>query len=150
MVAHILSDTWQGGDGLGGCPTDQELNARRAPSFPTGQAAGRFVLTRRQSIHDQVHMAYSCAASTHTSSSGSEWQLDPITALGTAGAVLGVIDVLSKTIGAVSQIREQWKLVYTVIRFELQLTALNTALSQVQGVVGRQFRIPSLLDGHGP
>ncbi|KAK5657153.1 hypothetical protein OQA88_3210 [Cercophora sp. LCS_1] len=58
---------------------------------------------------------------------------DPLTIVGTVGAVLGIVDVLAKTISSVSQLREQWKLVDTVvITFELQLTSMHTALSQIK------------------
>jgi hypothetical protein len=58
---------------------------------------------------------------------------DPISIVGTAGAVLGIIDVLAKTIRSLQDLRAQWKIIDTVVvTFELQLTSLNTALTQIK------------------
>jgi len=58
---------------------------------------------------------------------------DPISILGTAGAVVGIVDLLAKTIRRVSELRAQWKIVDAVVAtFELQLIALNTALTQIK------------------
>jgi hypothetical protein len=69
---------------------------------------------------------------------------DPISIVGTAGAVLGIIDVLAKTIRSLQDLRAQWKLIDTVVlTFELQLTSLNTALKQI-----KQWMDASLEDPH--
>ncbi|KAK0648699.1 ankyrin repeat-containing domain protein [Cercophora newfieldiana] len=58
---------------------------------------------------------------------------DPLSIIGAAGAVGGVINLLTKTIRSLSDLRAQWKIVDTVVAtFELQLTALNTALVQIK------------------
>ncbi|KAK4452219.1 hypothetical protein QBC34DRAFT_274095, partial [Podospora aff. communis PSN243] len=58
---------------------------------------------------------------------------DPISIVGTAGAVLGIIDVLAKTIRSLQDLRAQWKTIDTVVlTFELQLTSLNAALTQIK------------------
>ncbi|KAK0611656.1 hypothetical protein B0T14DRAFT_488832 [Immersiella caudata] len=58
---------------------------------------------------------------------------DPISIVGTAGAVLGIIDVLAKTIRLLQDLRAQWKIRdAVVITFGIQLTALNMALKQIR------------------
>ena len=57
---------------------------------------------------------------------------DPITILGAASAVFTIIDLLAKTIRSMSELRSKWNLAdLTVSTFEMQLTGLNVALSEI-------------------
>lgn len=58
---------------------------------------------------------------------------DPITIIGTAGAVANIIDILGKIISTVAELRSQWKDAdLEVLNLESQLTALNTALCKIK------------------
>ncbi|KAK0611987.1 ankyrin repeat-containing domain protein [Immersiella caudata] len=58
---------------------------------------------------------------------------DPITILGAASAVLTIIDLLAKTIRSVSELQSKWNMVdLTVSTFEMQLTGLNLALTEIR------------------
>jgi len=63
---------------------------------------------------------------------------DPITILGATSAVITIIDLLAKTIRSVSELRSKWNMAdLTVSIFEMQLTSLNVALSEVSKWVDR-------------
>jgi len=58
---------------------------------------------------------------------------DPITILGAASAVVTIIDLLAKTIRSVSELRSKWSMAdLTVSTFEMQLTGLNFALTEIR------------------
>lgn len=58
---------------------------------------------------------------------------DPISIIGTAGAVANIIDVLAKTIGTIHEVHQQWKNAdFTFIDLIAQLTALKAALTKIQ------------------
>jgi len=58
---------------------------------------------------------------------------DPITILGAASAVVTIIDLLAKTIRSVSELRSKWNMAdLTVSTFEMQLTGLNFALTEIR------------------
>jgi hypothetical protein len=58
---------------------------------------------------------------------------DPLTVIGTAGAIANIIDVLTKTITVVCDMRQAWKIAdLTVLSFENQLNLLHFALCEVQ------------------
>jgi hypothetical protein len=68
---------------------------------------------------------------------------DPITILGAAGAVVSVIDLLAKTIRAISELRIKWNLAdLTVSTFEMQLTGLNVALTEIRRWAERNSEDP--------
>ncbi|KAK1751560.1 ankyrin repeat-containing domain protein [Echria macrotheca] len=68
---------------------------------------------------------------------------DPITILGAASAVLAIIDVLAKTIRSVSELRSKWNLAdLTVSTFEMQLTGLNFALTEIKRWADRNSEDP--------
>lgn len=59
--------------------------------------------------------------------------MDPVTLLGTAGAVANIIDVLAKTIGSCYDIYQRWKDAdATLTNLIAQLTALKAALIKIQ------------------
>ncbi|RGP78862.1 hypothetical protein FLONG3_3061 [Fusarium longipes] len=58
---------------------------------------------------------------------------DPLTIIGTAGAIANIIDVLTKTITVVFDMRQAWKIAdLTVLSFENQLNLLLFALCEIQ------------------
>jgi guanine nucleotide-binding protein G(i) subunit alpha len=58
---------------------------------------------------------------------------DPLTIIGTAGAIANIIDVLTKTITIICDMRQAWKIAdLTVLSFENQLNLLSFALCEVQ------------------
>ncbi|RKK63895.1 hypothetical protein BFJ69_g16815 [Fusarium oxysporum] len=58
---------------------------------------------------------------------------DPLTIIGTAGAIANIIDALTKTIASVCDVRQAWKIAdLTVLSFENQLNLLCFALCEVQ------------------
>jgi len=58
---------------------------------------------------------------------------DPITILGTAGAIANIIDVLGKTISSIAELRAQWQSAdLTVMTLECQLAALTSALDKIK------------------
>ncbi|KAH7248547.1 G-protein alpha subunit-domain-containing protein [Fusarium redolens] len=58
---------------------------------------------------------------------------DPLSVIGTAGAIANIIDVLTKTITTVSDMRQAWKVAdLTVFAFENQLNLLKFALCEIQ------------------
>jgi guanine nucleotide-binding protein G(i) subunit alpha len=68
---------------------------------------------------------------------------DPITILGTAGAVANIVDVLGKVIKTVAELRSQWKDAdLTVLNLESQLGALNTALNKIMAWTESAFNSP--------
>lgn len=68
---------------------------------------------------------------------------DPITILGTASAVIAIIDLLAKTIRSVSEIRSKWNMAdLTVSTFEMQLTDLNFALTEIREWADRNSEDP--------
>lgn len=59
--------------------------------------------------------------------------MDPITIIGTAGAVANIIDVVSKAIKSMRSLHERWKDAdFTVLNLIAQLTALKSALGKIQ------------------
>jgi len=68
---------------------------------------------------------------------------DPITILGATSAVITIIDLLAKTIRSVSELRSKWNMAdLTVSIFEMQLTSLNVALSEISKWVDRNSEDP--------
>ena len=68
---------------------------------------------------------------------------DPITILGAASAVLTIINLLAKTIRSVSELRSKWNMAdLTVSTFEIQLTALNFALTEIRKWADRNSEDP--------
>ncbi|KAF5655736.1 GNA-3 g alpha subunit GNA-3 [Fusarium heterosporum] len=58
---------------------------------------------------------------------------DPLSIIGTAGAIANIVDVLTKTITTVCDMRQAWKIAdLTVLTFETQLNLLKMALRQIQ------------------
>jgi guanine nucleotide-binding protein G(i) subunit alpha len=58
---------------------------------------------------------------------------DPLSIIGTAGAIANVIDVLTKTITTVCDMRQAWKVAdLSVFAFENQLNLLKFALCEIQ------------------
>ncbi|KAF2810536.1 uncharacterized protein BDZ99DRAFT_443396, partial [Mytilinidion resinicola] len=58
---------------------------------------------------------------------------DPFTIIGTTGAVVGIIDVLGKSISALREIHERWKDAdFMLLNLAAQLTALRAALREIQ------------------
>jgi len=58
---------------------------------------------------------------------------DPITIIGTAGAIANIIDVLGKIISTIRDLRSQWQDAdLTVLCLESQLAALNAALGKIR------------------
>ena len=59
--------------------------------------------------------------------------MDPITAIGTAGAIANIIDVVSKIIKSLRDLCDRWKDAdFTLLNLITQLTALRAALSKIQ------------------
>ncbi|KAK5659717.1 hypothetical protein OQA88_928 [Cercophora sp. LCS_1] len=68
---------------------------------------------------------------------------DPITILGAASAVITIIDLLAKTIRSVSELRSKWNMAdLTVSTFEMQLTGLNIALTEISKWADRNSEDP--------
>lgn len=58
---------------------------------------------------------------------------EPLCIIGTAGAIANIIDVLTKTITTICDMRQAWKIAdLTVLAFENQLNLLKIALCQIQ------------------
>jgi uncharacterized protein YukE len=58
---------------------------------------------------------------------------DPITIIGTAGAIANIVDLLGKTISKLNNLQNQWKIAdLTVTAFKSQLAVLKQALSRIQ------------------
>lgn len=58
---------------------------------------------------------------------------DPLSIIGTAGAIANIIDVLTKTITTVCDMRQAWKVAdLAVFAFENQLSLLKFALFEIQ------------------
>ncbi|KAM7201197.1 G-protein alpha subunit domain containing protein [Naviculisporaceae sp. PSN 640] len=58
---------------------------------------------------------------------------DPISILGTAGAVANIIDVLGKVITTFAELRSQWhEADFTLLALESELAALNAALNKIK------------------
>jgi len=58
---------------------------------------------------------------------------DPISIIGTAGALATIIDVLVKTVTVFRELHDQWKEAdFTFINLIAQLTALRAALDKIQ------------------
>ncbi|KAH0559729.1 hypothetical protein GP486_003753 [Trichoglossum hirsutum] len=59
--------------------------------------------------------------------------MDPITAIGTAGAIANMIDVVSKAIKSLRDLCDRWKDAgFTILNLIAQLTALRAALTKIQ------------------
>jgi hypothetical protein len=59
--------------------------------------------------------------------------MDPLTVIGTAGAVANIVDLIGKTIGAIYQLRQEWKEAdLTLLSLTAQLTALRGALNKIK------------------
>jgi len=68
---------------------------------------------------------------------------DPITVIGTAGAVANIIDVLAKVISTVSEYRRMWQEAdLAVLNLESQLAALSTALNKIKAWADSSFQVP--------
>ncbi|KAF5625049.1 GNA-3 g alpha subunit GNA-3 [Fusarium sp. NRRL 52700] len=66
---------------------------------------------------------------------------DPISIIGTAGAIANIIDVLTKTITTVCEMRQAWKIAdLAVFAFENQLSLLKLALFEIQKWTESRFR----------
>ncbi len=58
--------------------------------------------------------------------------MDPVTILGTAGAVLSIIDVLSRTLKSLLDLHNSWKDAdHTIVNLMSQLIALRAALKKI-------------------
>ena len=58
---------------------------------------------------------------------------DPVSIIGTAGAVANIIDILGKTIGTIREVHQQWKNAdFTFINLIAQLVALKAALTKIK------------------
>jgi hypothetical protein len=58
--------------------------------------------------------------------------MDPITIIGTLGAIANIVDVVSKSIRAISDLRKRWTDAdLTLLSLSSQLTALRAALSRI-------------------
>ena len=58
--------------------------------------------------------------------------MDPVTILGTAGAVADIVGLITKTINSLDELRTRWRKVdLTVINLRSQLTSLRAALNQI-------------------
>ena len=59
--------------------------------------------------------------------------VDPISIIGTAGAVANIIDVLAKTVSTLHELHNQWKQAdFTLVNLIAQLTALRAGLDKIQ------------------
>ena len=59
--------------------------------------------------------------------------MDPLTVLGTAGAVANIIDTLGKAIGTLRHVYRQWRDAdFTLLNLISQLAALKAALAKIQ------------------
>ncbi|KAF4947769.1 hypothetical protein FGADI_10163 [Fusarium gaditjirri] len=58
---------------------------------------------------------------------------DPLSIIGTAGAIANIIDVLTKTVTTICDMRQAWKVAdLSVLAFENQLNLLKFALAEIQ------------------
>ena len=58
--------------------------------------------------------------------------MDPITIIGTAGAVANIVDVVSKTINSLRELRNRWKDAnLAIFNLIVQLTTLKAALNRI-------------------
>jgi guanine nucleotide-binding protein G(i) subunit alpha len=58
---------------------------------------------------------------------------DPLTIVGAAASVAGIVEVLARTVSALSELHNQWKQAdFIFINLIAQLTALKAALSKLQ------------------
>ena len=68
---------------------------------------------------------------------------EAIAVIGTVGAVASIIDILGKTIGAISEVRDEWKEAdFTFLCLISQLTALRAALTKIQEWVDTEIADP--------
>lgn len=68
---------------------------------------------------------------------------DPITIIGTAGALANIIDVLAKVIGTVSEYRRMWQEAdLAALNLESQLAALSTALNKIKAWTDSSSQVP--------
>jgi guanine nucleotide-binding protein G(i) subunit alpha len=59
---------------------------------------------------------------------------DPLTIIGTGSSVVGIIEVLAKTMSRLGELKERWKQAdFTFINLIAQLSALKAALNKLQG-----------------
>lgn len=59
--------------------------------------------------------------------------MDPISIIGTAGALANIVDVIGQTIKAVRTLRNEWKDAdLTLLSLTSKLTALRAALSKIK------------------
>jgi len=57
---------------------------------------------------------------------------DPITIIGTAGAIANIVDLLGKTISTLNDLQNQWKIAdLTVMAFKSQLLVFKEALRRI-------------------
>jgi guanine nucleotide-binding protein G(i) subunit alpha len=66
--------------------------------------------------------------------------MDPISIIGTAGAIANILDIISKTISAIRQLREEWNEAdFRFLSLTTQLTALRNALVTIQAWIGTEI-----------
>ena len=60
--------------------------------------------------------------------------MDPVSAIGLAGSILGIIDVATRSIGALRALQQRWEMADLTISLLIsQLSTLKAALSQIEG-----------------
>ena len=68
---------------------------------------------------------------------------DPISIIGTFGAVANIIEVVSKTISTIREIRDEWNEAdLTFLSLAAQLTALKAALTKIKEWTDNEFGDP--------
>jgi guanine nucleotide-binding protein G(i) subunit alpha len=66
--------------------------------------------------------------------------MDPISIIETAGAIANILDVISKTISAIRQLREEWNEAdFRFLSLTTQLTALRNALVTIQAWISTEI-----------
>ena len=70
-------------------------------------------------------------------------EMDPITIIGTAGAVANIVEVLGKTINSLHEFQKQWRDAdFTLAVLISQLGALRAAITKIQQWVDIEFSDP--------
>ena len=66
--------------------------------------------------------------------------MDPVSAIGLAGSVIGIIDVAAKSISSLRKLQERWKAADLTISLLVgQLTTLKAALEQISAWISRSL-----------
>lgn len=69
--------------------------------------------------------------------------MDPVSAIGFVGSVLGIVDLVSKGAAALSELREKYRIADLKVNLLIgQLFTLSTALNQVAHILGGHPDLP--------